>query len=70
MLSFTSSLSPRTEGLVLFVTEKYEYIDKRGILSNSTVQKINSFLSVIKAKKREEDISSFDASDKKKVLYC
>jgi len=43
MLSFTSSLSPDCEAFVIFVTEKYDYKDKKGILSNNAVQKINSF---------------------------
>jgi len=68
MLSFTSSLSPRTEGLVVFINDKYEYKDKKGILSNSLVLKINSFLSLLKKKKSEEEISSFDASDKVKFF--
>ena len=68
MLSFTSSLSPRTEGLVVFINDKYEYKDKKSILSNSLVLKINSFLSLLKKKKSEEEISSFDASDKVKFF--
>ena len=34
MLSFTSSLSPDSEALAIFVTEKYDYRDKRDILSS------------------------------------
>ena len=55
MLSFTSSLSPNSEAFAIFVTEKYNYKDKGGILPKSTVQKINSFLSVLKIKKKEID---------------
>mgnify|MGYP003307116142 CR=1 FL=1 len=44
MLSFTSSLSPDSEAFAIFVTEKYDYKDKRNILSNNLVQKINIIL--------------------------
>ncbi len=40
MLSFTSSLSPDSEAFAIFVTEKYEYKDKRDILPKNIVQKI------------------------------
>jgi len=52
MLSFTSSLSPDYEAFAIFVTEKYVYKDKKDILPNNVVQKINSFLDVLKAKKK------------------
>ena len=69
MLSFTSGLSPSSEAFAIFVTEKYGYKDNKGILSNSAVQKINSFLSVLKSKKKnEEEISSFDISEKQKCF--
>jgi len=69
MLSFTSSLSQDSEAFAIFVTEKYEYKDKKDILSNSTAQKINSFLRALKVKKeKEEDISSFDISDRQKCF--
>ena len=41
MLSFTSSLSPNSEAFAIFVTEKYDYNNKRDILPKNTVQKIN-----------------------------
>ena len=68
MLSFTRSLSPNSDALALFVSEKYDYIDKSQILSKSTLQKINSFLSVLKAKKNDDDISSFDISGNQKFF--
>ena len=68
MLSFTSGLNPSSEAFAIFVTEKYNFKDRRGILSNSTVQKINSFLSVLKAKRKEDEISSIDISDKQKCF--
>jgi len=68
MLSFTSSLSHDSEAFAIFVTEKYYYRDINNVLSNKAVQKINSFLSILKLKKEEEDISSFDISDKQKCF--
>ena len=68
MLSFTSSLSPDSEAFAIFVTEKYGYKHKEGVLSNGTVQKINSFISILKIKKKKEDISVFDISGKQKCF--
>ena len=68
MLRFTSSLSPDCEAFTIFVTEKYVYRDKNGILSNEVSQKINSFLDLQKAKKKHEEISSFDISNQKKCF--
>ena len=68
MLSFTSKLSPDTEALAIFVNENYDYKDKNHVLLNGMVHRINSYLSVLKAKKKKEDISSFDISDKKKCF--
>ena len=68
MLSFTSSLSPDSDAFAIFVTEKYNYKDKKDILSSDAVQKINSFLSVLKVKKSKEDINSFDISGKQKCI--
>jgi len=68
MLSFASSLSPDSDAFVIFVTEKYAYKDKKHILSSKEVQKINSFLSVLKTKNKDEEISSFDISEKQKCF--
>ncbi len=68
MLSFTRNLGHDSEAFAIFVTEKYAYKDKKNILTKSTVQKINSFLGVLKVKKKEEVISSFDISDKQKCF--
>ena len=57
MLSFTSSLSPDCEAFAIFVTDKYDYKDKKDILSNNEVKKINSFLDVLKVKKKDEELS-------------
>ena len=68
MVSFTSSLSPNSDALAIFVDEKYEYKDKKSVLSKSLVQKINSFLGVLKAKKQKDEIICFDISDKQKCF--
>ena len=68
MLSFTSSLRPDSDAFAIFVSEKHDYKDKKGVLPTDTIKKINSFLKVLKAKKKEEDISSFDISDKQKCF--
>jgi leucyl aminopeptidase len=68
MLSFISTLSSDSEGLAIFVNEKYGYKDKKGILSKIVSQKINAHLSHLKQKKHKEEISFFDISDKKKCF--
>jgi leucyl aminopeptidase len=68
MLSFTGSLSKDSDGFVIFVSESYNYSDKKGTLAKETVQKINSFIKNIKIKKKEDDICSFDISDKQKCF--
>ena len=54
MLSFSSSLSPDNEGIVVFVSENYDYKDKNDVLPKNTITKIDSFLSVLKVKKEKE----------------
>ena len=68
MLSFTSNLNPRSEAFAIFITEKYTYKNKDNTLPNSTIQKINSFLKVLKTRNKEEEISSFDISDQQKCF--
>ena len=68
MVSFTSSLSPDSDAIAIFVNDKYGYKDQKGILSKSSIQKINSFLNLIKSKKKNEDIFSFDISEKQKCF--
>ena len=68
MLSFTSSLSPNSDAFAVFVTEKYDYKDKNGILSKDVVKKIDLFLKSLKAKNKGEEISSFDISSQKKCF--
>ena len=68
MLSFTSSLSPNIEAFAIFVGEKFNYKDQKGVLSNSMVQKVNSFLSGLKAKKKEDEIASVDVQPVDEIL--
>jgi len=68
MLSFTSNLNPKSDAFAIFVTEKYAYKNKNNILSNRVIQKINSFLKVLKVKNKEEEISSFDIADQQKCF--
>ena len=65
MLSFKADLSQDTEGLVIFVNEKYNFIDKKGVLNKLMAQKINSYLKDVKTKKEQEGIWSFDLNEKK-----
>ena len=68
MASFTSSLSPSSDAVALFVDEKYGYKDKKGVLPKDLVKKINSFISVLKNKKDAGEINSFDVSNKQKCF--
>ena len=65
MLSFTASLSPNSTAFALFVNEKYDYRDVKGILSKDISKKIDLFLKSLKEKKQKDEISSLDISDKK-----
>ena len=68
MLSFISNLSPDSDAFAIFVSEKYSYKDKGNILPADTVKKINSFLRVLKSKKKNETINSIDISERQKCL--
>ena len=68
MLSFMPGLSTNSDAFAVFVTEKYEYKDVKGILSKDITNQINSFLKVLKEKNQKEDISSLDISNKKKCF--
>ncbi len=68
MLSFTSSLNQNSEAFAIFINDKYDYKDKRNVLTDNAVKKINSFLGVLKTKRKDEEISSIDISDKQKCF--
>ena len=69
MLSFTSRLSPDADAFAIFVNEKYDYSDKKGVLSKNGVQKINSFLNELKIKKKDLGILVFRVVGKQETLY-
>jgi hypothetical protein len=66
MLSFAASLRPDSEAFAIFVTEKYEY--KNTEITKNVAQKIDSFIKIQKVRNKEEEISSFDISDKQKCF--
>ena len=68
MLSFTRSLSQNSDALALFVSEKYEYKDSKGILSKDIKKKIDSFLRSLKGRNEKDSIRALDISDKKNLL--
>jgi len=68
MASFISSLSPDSDAFAIFVNEKYVYRDKRRVLPKNISQKIDSFIRVLKDKKKEDEIISFDISNKQKCF--
>jgi len=67
-VSFTSRLSPDSDAFAIFVNEKYDYRDKKGVLSKNLVQKINSFIDALKVKKKDDEINAFDISDNQKCF--
>ncbi len=68
MLSFASSLSSDSEAFAIFVNDKFHFMDRNNVLSKEVKKKINSYLSVLKDKKREEEITSFDISSNQKCF--
>ena len=68
MLKFMSSLKPNCEAFAIFVNEKYAYRDKNSILPNQVKNKIDSYLKTLKSKKKDEEINSFDVTDKQKCF--
>tara|TARA_B100000029_G_scaffold442780_1_gene461413 strand:- start:4377 stop:5855 length:1479 start_codon:yes stop_codon:yes gene_type:complete len=68
MLSFISSLSPSSEAFAIFITENHDYNNRNSVVPKAVAQKIDSFLRVLKNKKNNEQINSFDISDKQKCF--
>jgi Leucyl aminopeptidase len=68
MLSFASSLSPDSEAFAIFVNDRFHFRDKQNVLSKEAIKKIDSYLSILKDKKSEEEISSLDISAKQKCF--
>ena len=68
MLSFTRGLSANSEAFAVFVTEKYLYENKKDILSNNTVKRIDSYLSVLKVKDKRTEKDEIDLDKKMQEL--
>ena len=68
MLSFASSLSSDNEAFAIFVNDKFHFKDKKNILSKEASKKINSYLSNLKDKKNEEQVSSLDITARQKCF--
>ena len=68
MLSFASSLSPDSEAFAIFVNDKFQFKDKKNVLSQEVSKKINLYLNNLKDKKSEEEINSLDISAKQKCF--
>ena len=68
MASFISSLSPNSDAIAIFVNDKYDYKDKKSVLSKQQIEKINSFIKISKSKKIKDEIISFDISDNQKCF--
>ena len=70
MASFTSSLSPNSDAIAIIVNDKYDYKDKKGILSKKQIEKINSYIKILKSKKQKDEITSFDISDFEEFFFA
>ena len=68
MLSFASSLSSDSEAFAIFVNDKLHFKDRKNLLSQEVRKKINSYLSNLKDKKNEEQITSLDITGKQKCF--
>jgi len=68
MLSFASSLSSDNEAFAIFVNDKFHFKDRKNLLSKEVSKKINSYLSNLKDKKNEEQISSLDITARQKCF--
>jgi len=62
------SLSPNCKAFALFVSEKYDYKDPKGILSKEIRKKIDAFLKSLKSNNQKDEINSLDISDQKKCF--
>ena len=68
MLSFASRLGSDSEAFAIFVNDKLHFEDRKNALSKEVGKKINSYLSTLKDKKSEDEISSLDISGKQKCF--
>ena len=68
MLSFASSLSSDNDAFAIFVNDKFNFKDRKNLLSKEVKNKINLYLSNLKDRKNEEQISSLDITPKQKCF--
>ena len=68
MLSFASSLSSDNDAFAIFVNDNFHFKDRKNLLSKEVKNKINSYLSNLKSKKNEEQLSSLDITGKQKCF--
>ena len=68
MVGFSRKFNVSYDALVMFVDEKFNYRDRHHCLSSSIILKIDAFVKVIKAHKEENEIYSFDISEKTKCF--
>ncbi len=68
MLSFASSLSSDNGAFAIFVNDKFNFKDRKNLLSKEVKNKINLYLSNLKDRKNEEQISSLDITPKQKCF--
>ena len=68
MVGFSRKFNVSYDALVMFVDEKFNYRDRHHCLSSSIKLKIDAFVKVIKAQKEENEIYSFDISEKTKCF--
>ena len=68
MLNFTGSLSLSGDALVIFISEKYEFIGKNNLLSKDIMPKVHSFIKSLKNKKQDDTINSMDITESKKCF--
>ena len=52
MLSFASSLSSDNDAFAIFVNDNFHFKDRKNLLSKEVKNKINSYLSNLKSKKK------------------
>ncbi len=68
MVSFTSSLSSDSDAFAIFVNDKFDFKDRKNLLSKEFSKKINLYLNTLRVKKSEQEISSLDLSAKQKCF--
>ena len=68
MVSFTGSFSSDSDAFAIFVNDKFNFKDRKNLLSKDVSKKIDSYLNTLRDKKSEQEISSLDLSAKQKCF--